>query len=98
MSVPIAASTGYTSLYTNAASIKKQGVELSLNVIPIETDDFKWEVRTNYTEIDNLVTSLADGVDNVFLGGFTDPQVRAVAGSEYGSIFGFDWARDAAST
>ena len=96
MSVPIAASTGYTSLYTNAASIKKQGVELSLNVIPIETDDFKWEVRTNYTEIDNLVTSLADGVDNVFLGGFTDPQVRAVAGSEYGSIFGFDWARDAA--
>ena len=37
MSVPIAASTGYTSLYTNAASIKKQGVELSLNVIPIET-------------------------------------------------------------
>jgi hypothetical protein len=33
-------------------------------------------------------------VESVFLAGFTDPQVRAVAGQSYGSIYGYDWYRD----
>jgi len=37
---------------------------------------------------------LAPGVESVFLSGFTDPQVRAVAGQTYGSIYGYDWYKD----
>ena len=33
-------------------------------------------------------------MESVFLAGFTDPQVRAVAGQSYGSIYGYDWYRD----
>jgi hypothetical protein len=33
-------------------------------------------------------------VESIFLGGFTVPQTRAVAGNEYGSIYGNDWYRD----
>jgi hypothetical protein len=40
------------------------------------------------------VLELAPGVDNLFLGGFVVPQVRAVAGQDYGSVFGEDWYRD----
>jgi hypothetical protein len=43
----------------------------------------------------NTVLELAPGVENLFLGGFTVPQMRAVAGQEYGSMFGFDWYKDA---
>ncbi len=94
MSVPIAASSGFTSVFLNAASMESKGVEISISATPVETDDFKWDIVANYTEFTNLVTELAEGVDNVFLGGFTVPQVRAVVGEEYRSIFGVDWVRD----
>ncbi len=94
LSVPIAASSGFTSVFKNAASMESKGWEVSLNAAPIQTDDFNWNILANFTKIDNTVTALADGVDNVFLGGFTVPQVRAVVGMEYRSIFGFDWYRD----
>ncbi len=95
MSVPIAASSGFTSVFLNAASMESKGIEISLNATPVKTENFQWDFVANYTEFSNIVTKLADGVDNIFLGGFTTPQVRAVVGEEYRSIFGEDWYRDA---
>ena len=95
MSVPIAASSGFTSVFLNAATMESKGVEISINATPIKTENFQWDFVANYTEFTNVVTGLADGVDNVFLGGFTVPQVRAVVGEEYRSIYGADWYRDA---
>ncbi|MFD2789393.1 TonB-dependent receptor P26 [Arenibacter antarcticus] len=95
MDVPIAASSGFTSVFLNAASMESKGIEISLNATPIKTDNFQWDFVANYTEFTNIVTKLADGVDNIFLGGFVTPQVRAVVGEEYRSIFGEDWYRDA---
>jgi TonB-linked SusC/RagA family outer membrane protein len=94
MTVPVATSSGFDAIYQNAASMRKNGSELSINLNLIESQDIDWSVRANWSKIQNYVTSLAPGVDNVFIGGFTDPQVRAVAGEKYGTIFGFDWARD----
>jgi len=95
MSVPIAPSSGFTSVFLNAASMESKGVEISINATPIKTENFKWDILANYTQFTNIVTSLADGVDNISLpGGFTVPQIRAVVGEEYKSIFGFDWYRD----
>ena len=98
MSVPIAASSGFTSVFLNAASMESKGIEISLNANPIKTEDFSWDFVANFTKFTNIVTGLADGVDNIFLGGFTTPQVRAVVGEEYRSIFGEDWYRDANGT
>jgi TonB-linked SusC/RagA family outer membrane protein len=95
MSVPIASSTGFSSVFLNAASMESKGIEISINATPVKTENFKWDVTANYTQFTNIVTGLAEGVDNVFLGGFTVPQVRAVVGQEYRSIFGNDWYRDA---
>jgi hypothetical protein len=36
--------------------------------------------QVNFSKINNVVEKLAEGVDNLFLGGFVDPQIRAVAG------------------
>lgn len=94
MNVPISAASGFTSVFLNAASMESKGIELSVRADLIQTDKFNWSVVANYTQLDNIVTGLAEGVDNVFLGGFTVPQVRAVVGAEYRSIFGFDWYRD----
>ena len=93
MSVPIAASSGFTSVYMNAATMETKGIELSLNATPVSSKNFMWDVLVNFTKMKSMVLELAPGVDNLFLGGFVEPQIRAVAGSEYGTIFGLDWTR-----
>ncbi len=95
MPVPIAASTGFTSVFLNAASMESKGIEVSIDANIISTPDFTWNLLVNFTQLSNKVTKLAEGVDNLFLGGFVEPQVRAVAGQDYGSIFGLDYYRDA---
>ncbi len=94
MSVPISDASGFSSVFLNAASMETTGIEISLRATPVKTEDFEWSLITNFTKLDNIVTGLAEGVDNVFLGGFTVPQVRAVVGQQYRSIFGNDWYRD----
>jgi len=94
LNVPIAASSGYTSVYMNAASMSSKGIEISMDATVLQNKDFRWDLFANFTKMSNIVEQLAEGVENLFLGGFTVPQVRAVAGLEYRSIFGFDWYRD----
>ncbi|MCD4794070.1 MAG: SusC/RagA family TonB-linked outer membrane protein [Bacteroidales bacterium] len=93
--VPIATSSGYNNMSANAASMESKGFEISAYATVVKTKDFEWNIRANFTKMENEVLELAEGVDNVFLGGFTDPQVRAVVGYDYGTIFGYDWWRDA---
>lgn len=94
MSVPISDASGFSSVFLNAASMETTGIEISLRATAIKTEDFEWSIIGNFTKLDNIVTGLAEGVDNIFLGGFTVPQVRAVVGEQYRSIFGNDWYRD----
>lgn len=95
LQVPIPSSSGFTNKYTNAASMESKGIEIMLSATPIQIKDFTWDISANFTKTKNNVIKLAEGVDNLFLGGFEDPQIRAVAGMEYRTIFGYDWYRDA---
>jgi TonB-linked SusC/RagA family outer membrane protein len=94
--VPVAPSSGYTSELRNAGELNSDGWEITLNATPLSggQDGFTWDFTANITSIDNEVVSLADGVDNIFLGGFTEPNIRAQAGSQYPIIFGSRYLRD----
>lgn len=93
--VDVDPSTGFYSMYQNAASMSSKGFEISLYATPVQMKNFSWDIQVNFSKIKNVVESLAPNVNSIFLGGFTDPQVRAVAGEEYGTIYGYDWMRDA---
>ncbi|MCD6397958.1 MAG: SusC/RagA family TonB-linked outer membrane protein, partial [Spirochaetaceae bacterium] len=94
LNVPIARSSGFSSIYMNAAEMETKGFEITLSARVLQFTNFKWDILANFTKMTNIVTKLAEGVPSIFLGGFTVPQVRAVAGEEYRSIYGFDWFRD----
>jgi len=96
LGVPIAESSGYGEIYMNAAEMESKGFEVSANARVLQ-GEFTWDILANFTKMTNTVISLAEGVESIFLGGFTVPQTRAVAGSEYGSIYGNDWYRDPAT-
>ncbi len=94
LNVPSAPSIGYGSRYINAAEMKTTGIELLVSADIIKTKTVLWNVTVNWSNPNSVVTKLAPGVPNVFLGGFTEPQVRAVAGEKYRTIYGLDWVRD----
>lgn len=93
--VPVAASSGYIEVAMNAGSMENQGIEVSIDADVIKFRNFKWNVGVNYSRIRNEVLELAEGVDNVFLGGFEGAQLRAVKGYAYGSLFGTQFEKDA---
>ncbi|CAA9200570.1 SusC/RagA family TonB-linked outer membrane protein [Flavobacterium collinsii] len=93
--VPLAGSSGASSLVTNGGKMLTTVHELSLMVNPVRTADFNWTFNVNYSQIDSKVLALKDGVDNIFLGGFTTPQLRASVGDRFPVIFGDGFARDA---
>jgi len=92
--VPLAGSSGYTDKLMNAGEMKNTGVEIMGTIVPVKTKKFDWTIVVNFTKNKNEVVKLADGVENVGLGGFTGAEIRAVVGKPYGSIFGTTWVKD----
>ena len=93
LSVPIPSSTGYNSAILNAGQLSTTGVDFTLGIIPIRTRDFTWDVKINFTKWTTIVDKLADGVENQFLGGFSNPGIFNFVGQQYGQIFGGAYSR-----
>ncbi|MDX5436118.1 MAG: TonB-dependent receptor, partial [Pontibacter sp.] len=93
-SVPVSPASGYTAEFRNAGELETTGHELIATVVPVRTEDFEWALTTNFTSYKNEVKELAEGVENIFLGGFVTPNIRAEAGAEYPIIFGTSYVRD----
>ena len=94
--VPLASSTGYSSLRTNGGSVHTDAHELTLNVNPINKKNVNWDFGFNFSKIDNYVDELAPGVSSIMLGGFVDPQVRLSAGDKFPVIYGSSFLRNEA--
>jgi len=94
ISVPVTGSTGFNSQYMNAATMENKGVEIMANFIPVKTNDFNWGLTVNFTKNKNKVLSLAPGVTDISLGGFTGSTINVVAGEAYGSMFSTGFYKD----
>ncbi len=92
-SVPVPLSTGASSEIRNAGSMLSKGHEIVLNLVPVTTPKFTWDLGINFTSFDNTVQSLAEGVNRIVL---SDPIV-AEAGYGYPSIYGRSYLRDPAT-
>jgi TonB-linked SusC/RagA family outer membrane protein len=92
--VPLAASSGASALLMNGGKVHTLAHEIVLYISPVAGRDFKWDLNFNFSKIDNYVDALAAGVDNIFLGGYVTPQVRAGIGDKYPVIYGVSFVRD----
>lgn len=93
--VPMAGSTGYAEMVMNAGEMKGVGHEVILTLKPVQTKNFDWVITTNFSKIVNEVVELAPGVENISLGGYVTPNIRASAGDTYPAIYGEQFVRDA---
>lgn len=92
--IPMAGSTGHEQLISNGGHITTNTHEFNLAATVYTSRDFTVDFGMNFTKYRSMVKELAPDVDNIFLGGFVEPQVRAYVGYAYPVIFGTAFARD----
>lgn len=90
---PLAVTTGYSQQAQNAAKILNVGYEVSLNVRPVQTGDFTWEIGGQWATNDNQVTNLSGAQFVDLPGAFAGAPGAAVLGSRVGVLRGNDFAR-----
>ena len=67
--VPVAAGTNLTNyLLMNVGDMENKGIEVALNVVPVEEKDLRWEVGVNVAYNKNEITKLTASDDPSYLG------------------------------
>lgn len=86
---------------SNAASLRNQGIELTLNITPVKKKDFNWNINFNFTSNRSKILSLPDAIGplNDFYNSDTYiSNVRAglIRGFSTGTITGSTYQRNQA--
>jgi TonB-linked SusC/RagA family outer membrane protein len=90
--VSFSTATGNSSRYVNAGSVENKGIEVQLNITPVRTENFQWDVFVNWSQNRNQVVSLNEEIKNLQLGSFQGGvTINASVGQPYGTIQGTDF-------
>ncbi|MCF6361381.1 MAG: SusC/RagA family TonB-linked outer membrane protein [Cyclobacteriaceae bacterium] len=95
MSVASSATTGYSAKWVNAGAMRNSGIELMVDALVLDLSGFQWNVGLNMATYNNEVVSLADGIDEITMGGTWAADLRIVKGESYMGLYGQDWERHA---
>lgn len=60
----------YSSMVANAGSMRNQGIEVGVTVVPVQTKDFEWTTSMNYSTNKNELLSLSN--DKFVSSGYSD--------------------------
>ena len=103
-SIPIPRESGYGNLLTNIGSLSNYGLEVTLNVVPVKTNNFKWLSTFNYWRNTTKVRDLHEDYGEFkVLGGdiaYGNFRIGSVAfeGGEYGVLMSDSKAKTWQST
>jgi hypothetical protein len=90
----ISPSAGALQAVVNAGEMESKGIDVVLNIIPVKTKNFAWNIGVNFNQNKTLVKALAPGLNKLqFLQGFGAGTVH-VPGQQFGMIYGTAFARN----
>ena len=93
--VMVSGATGYTSKYINSGQMNNSGFELTLNLVPVKTTNFTWDIQLNASTLKNEVVSIAEGLDYLNLQNAPfRVKSGAFTGSAYPIIYGTGFVYD----
>ena len=98
VSAQISDGSGFTNTLINSGKSRTNGFEGLLNLVPIKTGDFQWDLTFNgsfnKTKVLRLLTD-TEG-ERITVGTHVfNGELRQVVGQEMGQIYGFGYRRDA---
>ncbi len=88
LDIPTTLESGVSAVKINAGNIQNRGIEITLNGMPIQTKNFRWNSRLVFSRNKNLIVSLAEGRNDYMLESGQQEFVSswAVVGKSYGVI------------
>jgi TonB-linked SusC/RagA family outer membrane protein len=89
--------SGYSSKFINAGDVQNKGIEITLNFVPVKTNDFSWSFYVNYARNWNQVISISPNSPEFVLGsdGFMN-YTKIVEGKPFGEMYSRGFVRNAA--
>lgn len=99
LNLPVPYSTGFSSIYRNAAEFQNKGWEATLDLTPVQNDNLSWRVGLQWATNNSCVTNLA-GADYFSLAGFEGslsavvaPEANGGKCAPFGALYGDDFVR-----
>ncbi len=94
--LPVSTATGANFQVVNAGTLTTKGLEVSLNLTPIKTENFSWDMNVNWSNPNTKVTELAPGIENIQIASLQGGvSINAPLNENYGSIWGSTYVFDA---
>ncbi|MCZ2338475.1 MAG: SusC/RagA family TonB-linked outer membrane protein [Chitinophagales bacterium] len=94
--VPVDPATGFLFSRINAGEMTNKGIEATLNLTPVKSEDFSWDIAVNFAKNENKLVTLKDDLERyVITNAPFRAQLAADVGNAYGSILGTDFVYDA---
>jgi len=91
---PIPPESGFTTTTVNAGNVTNKGVELAFDGVPVQSENWTWNINGNYTINESTVSGLQEG-EQIYVGGiFNVPSNQAINGQPLGVILGSAVLRD----
>ena len=97
LKMPSFAGSPYKYYYVNAGNIQNEGVELTLGVTPVMTNDFRWKTSFNFSTNKNKIVKLHEDLKEMIYGptSFSSSYaMKLIKGGSIGDIYGKAFVRD----
>ncbi|AOW21791.1 SusC/RagA family TonB-linked outer membrane protein [Urechidicola croceus] len=100
LNVSTTTATGFSNRWVNSGEVENKGFEIGLNLTPVKTENFTWDIITNFSKNENTVidlytTGTGEQVQNIplasYQGGIT---INATLGEPLGTIRGTGFVFD----
>jgi len=88
LNVAVSNASGYNAVTINAGEIQNTGVEIILNITPIQTANFTWDLDINWSKNKNVVNSLYEDLETYRMSSMWASSVEARPGQAFGVIIG----------
>lgn len=79
--------SGFSRAVVNGGTIQNKGIEIMLTATPVETDNFSWDITTNFSTYKSKVKSIFEGRDELVLGEGRLVRSKIIKGGEYGDLY-----------
>lgn len=100
MNIPISNSNGFGSASINAGEINNKGWEVMVNIVPIKTEDARWDLTFNFANNENKIVKLHEEAKRLTIAraDWISSLITAEEGGSYGDIVGYDFKRTSDGT
>lgn len=98
VSAQISDASGFITTLINSGKSQNRGFEMLLNLVPVKTPNFQWDLTLNGSYNKTKVLSLLTNTpgERITVGTHVfNGELRQVVGQEMGQIYGFGFKRDA---